>query len=55
MTNPLFDRLFAPLADRSAPVLTLADGTTITGSAFFAMIARAAGALRACGVEPGDR
>ncbi|WP_323037143.1 malonyl-CoA synthase [Pararhodobacter sp.] len=55
MPNPLFDTLFAPLENRATPVLILPDGTTISGSAFFAMIARAAGALRACGVEPGDR
>ena len=53
--NPLFDALFAPLADRPGPVLTLADGATITGAAFHAEVAQLAGALRRLGVLPGDR
>jgi malonyl-CoA/methylmalonyl-CoA synthetase len=55
MPNPLYDRLFAPLAERSEPFLTLADATTIPGVEFLAMVHRAAGALRALGVRSGDR
>lgn len=55
MPNPLWDALFAPLAGRHTPLLSLRDGTTLTGDAFHAMIARQANALRAAGVQPGDR
>ena len=55
MTNPLYDRLFAPLAGSDAPLLRFADGTTLSGDAFLAMAHRAAAALRVCGVTPGDR
>jgi malonyl-CoA/methylmalonyl-CoA synthetase len=53
--NPLYDRLFAPLADRSDPWLILPDGSTVSGAAFLASVHRAAGALRALGVGAGDR
>lgn len=55
MPNPLFDALFAPLQSRDTAFLILADGRQISGTAFFCMIARAANALRAAGVQPGDR
>ncbi|MFZ5637579.1 MAG: malonate--CoA ligase [Pseudomonadota bacterium] len=55
MPNPLYDRLFAPLAGRAAPLLVLADDAAISGADFLAMVHRAAGALRALGVAPGDR
>ena len=55
MPNPLHDRLFAPLAHRYSPFITLADGTEISGADFLAMVHRAAGALRAQGVRAGDR
>lgn len=55
MTNHLFDALFAPLAGRQTPFLLLPDGTGIAGQCFLAMVARAAHALRAEGVQPGDR
>ena len=55
MANPLFDALFAPLAQRDDAFLILPDGAGITGRDFLAMIHRAAHALTACGVTPGDR
>ncbi|VDC33296.1 malonate--CoA ligase [Pseudogemmobacter humi] len=55
MANLLHDALFAPLADGARDLLLLADGGRITEGAFYAMIARAANALAAQGVEPGDR
>lgn len=55
LQNPLYDALFAPLANRHTPLLRLADSAEITGHAFFTMIAGAAQALRDAGVEPGDR
>ncbi len=55
MPNPLYDRLFAPLAERAHPLLILADGTALSGAAFLAMIHRAADAMRTQGVGPGDR
>ncbi len=55
MPNPIYDALFAPLAHRTSRLMTLSDGSTITGAAFHAMIARAANALRSSGVQPGDR
>jgi len=53
--NPLYDRLFAPLADRPGALIALADDTAISGVEFLSMIHRAAGALRAQGVRAGDR
>jgi malonyl-CoA/methylmalonyl-CoA synthetase len=55
MTNSLFDALFAPLQGRTDPLLILGNGQGISGDAFFGMVAQAAGALRAAGVQPGDR
>ena len=55
MPNPLYDLLFAPLADRPGPLIALADDTAISGVEFLSMIHRAAGALRAQGVHAGDR
>jgi malonyl-CoA/methylmalonyl-CoA synthetase len=55
MPNPLYDRLFAPLADRHSPLITLAGGAAISGVEFLAMVHRAAAALRAQGVGTGDR
>jgi malonyl-CoA/methylmalonyl-CoA synthetase len=53
--NPLYDRLFSPLADSAQPLLLRADGAAISGQAFLAMVHRASAALRACGVGAGDR
>jgi len=53
--NPLYDRLFAPLAGKPQPFLTRVDGITISGIEFLAMVHRAAAALRAQGVRAGDR
>ncbi len=55
MPNPLYDRLFAPLADRAEPFLMLGDGAMISGIEFLTMVHRAAGALRAHGISAGDR
>ena len=55
MPNPLYDALFAPLAPRAGPLMILADGVQITGAQFHTTIARAANALRAAGVQAGDR
>jgi malonyl-CoA/methylmalonyl-CoA synthetase len=55
MPNTLYDALFAPLAGRLSTLLILPDGTTVTGDAFLRMVARIANALRASGVQPGDR
>jgi len=53
--NPLYDRLFAPLSTKAGAFIITADGNTLSGSEFLAMAHRAAGALRALGVAPGDR
>ena len=55
MPNPLYDALFAPLIGRQTAFLHLQDGTNISGDAFAGVLARAAHALHACGVKPGDR
>jgi malonyl-CoA/methylmalonyl-CoA synthetase len=55
VTNPLYDRLFAPLALRPHPCLILADGGVVDGPALLGMIHRAANALHAQGVVAGDR
>ena len=55
MANPLYDTLFGRHAGRSAPFLHLADGTTLSYDAFLRLTARYAHALRAAGLQPGDR
>ena len=55
MANPLWDALFAPLDGRQTPLLILHDGSTISGDTFLRMVARTAHALRAHGLQPGDR
>ena len=55
MANPLYDALFAPLAGQDRPFLILKDGSQVSGRGFLSMIHRAANALTACGVRPGDR
>jgi len=55
MPNPLYDALFAPLKGRDSVLLTLDDGSTLSGEAFHAICARTAGALQALGLRPGDR
>ena len=55
MANHLFDALFAPLRGRQTPLLIMADGATISGQQFFAMLARAANVLQGHGIKPGDR
>ena len=55
MPNPLYDRLFAPLADRPGPLLAPADAPAMSGIEFLAMVHRAANALHAHGVRAGDR
>ena len=55
MPNPLHDRLFAPLSGKTTPFLSGADGDALSADAFLSMAHRAAGALRALGVGPGDR
>jgi len=55
MTNTLYDALFAPLSGRQTVLLRLASGTGISGDAFLRMVARFGHALRAAGVQPGDR
>ena len=55
MSNPLYDALFSMLAGRQSTLLHLQDGQQINGAAFHAMIARAANALRAADIQPGDR
>lgn len=54
-TNPLYDRLFARLAGRESVLMRLPGGGSLSGRAFHALVARAAQALRAAGVQPGDR
>ncbi|MDQ2067538.1 malonyl-CoA synthase [Xinfangfangia sp. CPCC 101601] len=55
MANILYDALFAPLAARENTLITTADGGTISGAAFLALVHRQANALRALGLRPGDR
>jgi malonyl-CoA/methylmalonyl-CoA synthetase len=55
MPNTLYDALFAPLAGRQKTLLILPDGSTVSGDAFLRMVAQMAHALRASGVQPGDR
>ncbi len=55
MTNLLYDRLFAPHAGSDKTFLVLPDESEISYAQFLAMAARFAHALRAAGVETGDR
>lgn len=55
MSNLLFDALFAPLAGRDDALLILADGQEVSRAGFLAQVAQAGHALRAAGVQPGDR
>jgi malonyl-CoA/methylmalonyl-CoA synthetase len=55
LANLLFDALFAPLQARQSTFLCLEDGRSITGAAFFRTIAQMAQALKASGVQTGDR
>jgi malonyl-CoA/methylmalonyl-CoA synthetase len=55
MTNPLYDSLFAPLADREAPVLFAADGRPLAGAALHMSVLASARALAELGLRPGDR
>jgi malonyl-CoA/methylmalonyl-CoA synthetase len=55
MANPLYDALFAPLRTRQSALLTLPDGTAISGAAFYDMLAQMAQGLRGAGVRPGER
>ncbi len=55
MPNPLYDRLFAPLADRPGAFLHLDNAVALSGPDFLAMVHRAAAALRSLGVRAGDR
>ncbi|MCC5954622.1 MAG: malonyl-CoA synthase [Natronohydrobacter sp.] len=55
MTNPMYEALFAPLADNPRPFLTLADGTGVSAAAFHDQVARFSHALLACGLQAGDR
>ena len=55
MTNPLYDRLFAPLAGDAAPFLFHPDGGTLSKQDFLSMAARQAHVLRGAGLAPGDR
>jgi malonyl-CoA/methylmalonyl-CoA synthetase len=55
MTNPLYEALFAPNAEKTAPFLYLAKGDPISHAGFHAMAGQYANALRAKGVAVGDR
>jgi malonyl-CoA/methylmalonyl-CoA synthetase len=55
MPNLLYDALFAPLAGRKGPLLTLPDGREMGGDAFLGLVLRQAGTLAAMGVVKGDR
>ena len=55
MGNILYEALFAGLALRQDRLLIMADGSQVSGAAFHAMLGRAVNALRACGVQQGDR
>ncbi len=55
MANRLYDALFGRHAGRTTPFLHLADGTTLSYDAFLRRAARYAHAVRAAGLQPGDR
>ncbi|MGY6549630.1 MAG: malonate--CoA ligase [Roseinatronobacter sp.] len=55
MSNPLYDALFAPLAGDARPILTRDCGGQITAARLHQQLAQYAHALRALGLQPGDR
>lgn len=55
MANPLFDHLFGQHEGKSAAFLYLADGQVLTYTQFLAKAAKIANALKANGLQPGDR
>jgi malonyl-CoA/methylmalonyl-CoA synthetase len=55
MTNPLYDALIAPLANRTTPVLTDGTGAEMTGAKLHAKALSYAAALGSLGLKPGDR
>lgn len=55
MSNPLFDHLFAPHAERAAHFITVPGGRDISYAEFLRQAARYAHAIVACGVRAGDR
>ncbi len=55
MTNPLYDRLFAPLSGDAAPFLFLPGSGSLSKDAFLRLAARQAHVLRDAGLVPGDR
>ena len=55
MTNPLYEALYAPLAGQGRGLMYLPGGGVLSADDFHAMVARAAGALVAAGLQPGDR
>ena len=55
VANILHDAVFAGLARRQDRLLILTDGTEISAADFHATLGRAANALRAAGVQKGDR
>jgi malonyl-CoA/methylmalonyl-CoA synthetase len=55
MSNPLFDHLFVPHAERAAPFITVPGGRDISYAEFLRQAARYAHAIAACGVRAGDR
>lgn len=55
MSNPLFDRLLAPLVGSARPFLILDSGKSLSQGDFMALAARQAHALTSIGLQPGDR
>lgn len=55
MANPLYDTLFGAHQGQETPFLILADGREISHDAFLKTTARFAHAIRAAGLEAGDR
>jgi malonyl-CoA/methylmalonyl-CoA synthetase len=55
LTNPLYDALIAPHADRQTPFLTTDDGHVTSHATFVGRAAQIAHALLQSGVIPGDR
>jgi len=55
MANPLYSALFQPLVARDGRLMQLPGGAALSGRGFHDMLGRAANALLAAGVVPGDR
>ena len=55
MNNPLYDTLFRPHEDKTAPFLEFLDGSVMRYQDFMSLVSQLAHVLTSKGLVPGDR